>query len=206
MAGMTGVAGVIEPGETEPEGRLARRKARTRAAILGAASALFRDQGFEQTSIQQIAEAADTGVGTVYGYFASKEEVLRAVLEEHSAEAVARYEAAVTADTGPLERLCIALRTLGEYVAEHRTVLASGFLRGVATGTEPESGRWVEKSITHFIREGMALGEIRPVPPETAARVLVGTMMLTALEIGPWRDGEANLDGVVETARAMLRA
>jgi len=201
---MTGVAGVIEAGagEAEPEGRLARRKARTRAAILGAASTLFRDQGFDQTSIQQIAEAAETGVGTVYGYFASKEEVLRAVLEEHSAEAVARYEAAVTSDTAALERLCLALATLGEYIAEHRTVLASGFLRGVA---QHGSTRWVEKSISHFLREGIERGEIRAIPVDATARMLVGTVTVASLELGPWREGEpGSLDGIIAAVRALL--
>ena len=41
-------------------GRLERRKARTRAAIISAASKLFHERGYEDTSIQQIAELADT--------------------------------------------------------------------------------------------------------------------------------------------------
>ncbi len=61
-------------------GRLERRKARTRAAIIDAATALFHERGFEETSIQQIAERADTGVGTLYGYFGSKDQILREVL------------------------------------------------------------------------------------------------------------------------------
>lgn len=205
---MAGILSVVEAGEAEPEGRLARRKARTRAAILGAASTLFREHGFDQTSIQQIAEAADTGVGTVYGYFVSKEEVLRAVLDEHSAEAVARYEAAVTADTCPLDRLCLALATLGEYIAEHRTVLSSGFLRGVVEGNDRESSRWVEASIAHFIREGMERGEIRPVPEDTTARMLVGTVTMASLGLGTWRglDDVSVMRDVIGMARALLEA
>ncbi|MCA9823169.1 MAG: helix-turn-helix transcriptional regulator, partial [Dehalococcoidia bacterium] len=64
--------------------RLERRKARTRASILSAAEQLFGSRGYDDTSIAQIAETADTGVGTVYGYFASKAEILQAVLRDHS--------------------------------------------------------------------------------------------------------------------------
>src|SRR5690606_25536207 len=101
------------PGPTA--GRLARRKARTRAAILAAASDLFRDQGFDETSIQQIADAADTGTGTVYGYFSSKEEILRAVLQAHAEEGRTRYLAAVTDQHSSLDRVLLAIQMLGSY-------------------------------------------------------------------------------------------
>ena len=91
--------GLSQVGQLITGSRLERRKARTRATILEAAGALFRDNGYEETSIQQIAERADTGVGTLYGYFASKEEMLHEVLRQHSDEAIERYQASVDEST-----------------------------------------------------------------------------------------------------------
>ena len=68
------------PAQTPAPGRIAERKQRTRGAILAAAARLFSRQGYDATTMQEIAALADVGIGTVYGYFPSKEEVLRTAL------------------------------------------------------------------------------------------------------------------------------
>ena len=52
------------------------KKLQARQKILLAATNLFQDQGFANTSIAGIMQAAELGVGTFYNYFSSKEEVL----------------------------------------------------------------------------------------------------------------------------------
>ncbi len=47
-----------------------------REAIIEAARTLFAEQGYEQTTIAQIARAAGVGVGTVYLYFQNKRQIL----------------------------------------------------------------------------------------------------------------------------------
>ncbi len=64
----------------QPKGRRKRKKEATEARILEAAEALFSEQGFDQTTIAAIAEAADVGTGTVYNYYPSKEVLLIAAL------------------------------------------------------------------------------------------------------------------------------
>ena len=56
--------------------RVTRRKEATRQRIVEAALDLFLAQGFEQTSVAQISEAADIGKGTFFTYFATKQDVL----------------------------------------------------------------------------------------------------------------------------------
>ncbi|MDW7771300.1 MAG: TetR/AcrR family transcriptional regulator [Desulfobulbaceae bacterium] len=58
------------------------RKKRTRAAILEAALHLFSRQGYENTSINQMAKAAGIGKGTIYSYFQSKSEIFLAFCED----------------------------------------------------------------------------------------------------------------------------
>jgi AcrR family transcriptional regulator len=58
-----------------------RKKARTRAAIRREAMRLFREQGYEETTVEQIAEAAEVSPSTFFRYFPTKEDVV--LLDEY---------------------------------------------------------------------------------------------------------------------------
>ena len=73
-------------------GRVERRKTRTRAALLAAAKTLFAGQGVESTTIADIAEQADIAVGSFYNYFATKDDLLAALLELTLSEQLAALQ------------------------------------------------------------------------------------------------------------------
>ncbi len=94
------------------------RKAQTRGQLLGAAAELFAAQGIAGASVDAIAERAGRTVGALYGHFASKEELLFAVVDEWLADAAtvvaAELELAGTAD----ERLAALWRAVSRPSAE----------------------------------------------------------------------------------------
>ncbi len=63
------------------ESRRERKKEETRKKLIMTAAELFRRQGFVNTAIDQITEAADVGKGTFYNYFDTKEAVLSAYID-----------------------------------------------------------------------------------------------------------------------------
>jgi len=65
-----------------PPGRRERNKQEKRARIVAAARALFAEKGFEATTTAEIADRADIGAGTLFLYFASKEDLLVRVFRE----------------------------------------------------------------------------------------------------------------------------
>lgn len=63
-------------------GKREHRKRQTKLAILEAAVHLFTAQGYERTSITDLAREAGIGKGTIYSYFRKKSEIFLAFCEE----------------------------------------------------------------------------------------------------------------------------
>ncbi|WP_245764866.1 TetR/AcrR family transcriptional regulator [Nonomuraea jiangxiensis] len=109
-----------------------RKRARTRQALVDAATELFERNGYDETTIADIAAAAEIGTRTFFGYFASKEELL-------FPESDVRVQAALDAiasrgpDEGPAEVLLRALRKVGDDSDEMVSRVAALRLRFVRT-------------------------------------------------------------------------
>ncbi len=80
-----------------------RKKAATRKRILDCAARMFRDDGYEASRIEDIAEAAELSVATFYNYFGSKADLLLAALLEETAMVMEAVEACIRAPQPSLE-------------------------------------------------------------------------------------------------------
>jgi len=80
-----------------------------RAAILAAAQACFWRNGVRRTAIEDVAESAGLAKGTIYLYFASKEELFAALAAELCAESLDAVEAALAGRGTLAQRLAAAL-------------------------------------------------------------------------------------------------
>lgn len=77
--------------------RRQRKKIAIRAQILSAGIDLFSRRGIDGVTIDQIAEAADIGKGTIYNYFSTKEDIVVAFmvdLEARLATRISRFKPA----------------------------------------------------------------------------------------------------------------
>ncbi len=75
-------------GRSQPAG-LTPKAQQTRAAIVEAALALFREKGFAATTLRDIAGQAGVSLGLSYRYFRSKEELVLALYEDVAARVLA---------------------------------------------------------------------------------------------------------------------
>ncbi len=64
------------PADSQPTGLRERKKARTRGAIQTHALRLFREQGYEATTVEQIIDAAEVSESTFYRYFPAKADLV----------------------------------------------------------------------------------------------------------------------------------
>jgi AcrR family transcriptional regulator len=77
-----------------------RKKQKTRDTIIKVALDLFAERGYEQTTIAEIADAAEVSPRTIFAYFPSKEDILfcdTPVIQERLAQAVKGRAEGVTA-------------------------------------------------------------------------------------------------------------
>lgn len=95
-----------------------RKRERTRRALLAAAAELFEQRGYEETTVADIAAAAEVGTRTFFNYFASKEELLFPDPEERVRAAVAAVAARRPGER-PVEVVLRALRAAGDTPGEH---------------------------------------------------------------------------------------
>jgi AcrR family transcriptional regulator len=99
-----------------------RKKARTREALSAAALDLFAAQGFDATTIEDIADRCEVSPRTFFRYFPSKEAVLFADGEDRRSALIAAL-AAQPAEVGPLDALRAAMLDLARAYRDDREVL-----------------------------------------------------------------------------------
>lgn len=85
--------------------RKEREKTEMKRQVLDAARKLFLEQGFEKTSIRNIAEEIEYSAGTIYLYFKDKNEILFALHVESFGALMQAMQAGVMSETDSFERL-----------------------------------------------------------------------------------------------------
>jgi TetR/AcrR family transcriptional regulator len=83
-----------------------------RNALLMVAARLFARDGFDRTSIADIAEAAEVSKALLYHYYASKDALLFAIIHGHLLDLVSQVEAADDASLPPGDHLLILIETV----------------------------------------------------------------------------------------------
>lgn len=96
-----------------------------RGKLLSAAARLFREQGFERTTVRDIAAAVGILSGSLFHHFSSKEEILKAVMIEVIRFNTARIETAVAGAHDPHARLrALIACELQSFVGDTREAMA----------------------------------------------------------------------------------
>jgi AcrR family transcriptional regulator len=125
--------------DTATPGLRERKKAQTRDTIVAAALDLFERKGYDATTVEEIAEAADVSPRTFFRYFDSKMDVIMQKRDEDSHDFASRL-AARPAHEGPVEAMrqvmCDELRAIVAenplFVRQMRLMLRSPTLQAMA--------------------------------------------------------------------------
>nr|WP_314564325.1 TetR/AcrR family transcriptional regulator [uncultured Pseudomonas sp.] len=95
-----------------------RQKAERRQAISQAAIELFERQGFQNTTIEQIASQAGVSPPTVFKYFGNKQEIILEILHHADQRAISDTRSMIQHIEDPVEAMCHLERLLTGYALE----------------------------------------------------------------------------------------
>lgn len=124
-----------------------------RTRILDVALTLMGDQGAQPTSMRQLANACGINVATLYHYFPSKTDLIRAVIEERRySEHLAATDLPVARRGSPRARLAALLRFLGTASLAEETVWR--LILGEAVHNEP-AAVGVARQLTADVAEAL---------------------------------------------------
>lgn len=179
--------------------RRERKKDETRTRIFRAAVALFREKGFEATTIDDIIERADVAKGTFFNYFPRKESVLGYLSEEQLAEADAIAETIIRANKPARVKLIELLQRIAAVYEEEPELsqyVMRESMRRAHTPTDAVHLHW-HKLLTTLFGQGQQSGEFRrDADPSRAVYVIGSVYMGTVFMWLCCQPGSAGCEGM----------
>ena len=187
-----------------------RKKARTRASIREHALRLFREQGYQKTTVEQIAAAAEVSPSTFFRYFPSKEDlVLQDDMDTRMIEAFERQSPGLS----PVAAVRAATREVFEtYTEADLDVIRE---TTALTVTVPEvRARAMDEFARTISVVGEALAKRAGRPPDdlavrTIAGAIIGVIMSITMPWDGWSSDRRTIEdmfGRIDEALALLEA
>lgn len=166
-----------------------RRPADRRDQILKAAAGWFAVQGFERTSVRQIADAVDMLPGSLYHHFATKEDMLHEILREPLRETAEAHQALLLIEGSAEHRLVASVQQRFRDFVDHWELNAillndSDFFRSrpdfaYVQDTKAASFKVQERILLDGMRE-------RLFRPDLDVYMMIGTVARMLSSAGHW--------------------
>lgn len=161
-----------------------KHRAKRTEQVLDAADALFRDQGYEDTKIEEIAELASVASATVYNYFKNKPNLLMEIALRHIRAAVPERRKLIEAlPDDPMEGIIEFEKLLADQAVRHltpecwRVVMSAQFVDtdGVAHRTARRLDLIIRRQYMGILSDYQQKGAIRTdIDLPTLCDILIG--------------------------------
>ena len=174
---------------SNPSAPRQRRKEARPQELLDAALDLFVEKGFAATRAEEVAQRAGVSKGTLYLYYPSKEDLLKAVIEQRLTAEIAAGAELAAQFAGPTSELL--RNTLAEWWLRVGDSPVSGVFKLIVTEVRnfPEIAQFYvqhvvepgEALIGRVLQRGIDRGEFRPLDVPSAVHSLVLPMVMLCL-------------------------
>jgi len=169
--------------------RREREKLQRRQDILEAAKKVFADDGFDNANLDDIAARCELSKGSIYYYFASKEELFKNVLEDGFQEFLIRLDEALLAKTSRE-----SIEQITEYIVNFFTedydrfrVVFRERMKGLSGSNSiytkyiDDKSKEIERKLSIVFQRGIGAGEIKDYDPSTLVNVLLGMIHFSTI-------------------------
>jgi TetR/AcrR family fatty acid metabolism transcriptional regulator len=165
--------------------------------ILDAARRVFARGGYNDTTVDQIAEEAGVAKGTVYLYFSSKQEVFRAALRNGLAELHEQALLEITAADTNAARLKAFIGARLRYCSKNRDFFRIYYtefanLKVRSATTQPEFQDLYDQQVNllqSLVEAGIRAGELRALDPHKTAHLIYECVRAAvAKHVLEWQD------------------
>ncbi len=155
--------------------RRRREKKARREDILQAARTVFSANGFDGTSISQIAEEAELAVGQLYNFFENQEELYNKVIVQEQLRIHAALREAIAGADTPCEKLRRYITRAMQYLKDNFELAQLYLQTTPETWISMEAGLDAEgrghslgfrQEMVDICRQGVEAGQLAPLPPE----------------------------------------
>jgi TetR/AcrR family fatty acid metabolism transcriptional regulator len=152
-----------------------------RHLILGAAVQVFSEKGFHNARVEEIAQVAGIGKGTIYQYFSTKEqlflEMVRAGMDLYLGEIRTAMNRPAPID----QRLCALVEMHLSFAFRHRNLARLAMLHPDSISdsvkeTFIETRILIHREIVYHLDHAIQNGEIRPCGANLTAWMLIGIL------------------------------
>jgi AcrR family transcriptional regulator len=169
-----------------------------RRRILVATAELVAEQGYQETTMEEIVRRAKVGYATFYKHFADREAAFLALIGAAIDRTADRVEAAYEREEGPWpDRIGAALGALFEDVAAHPAVARACLVEALTAGPEAAARHEAAlKRLAPLLRPGRELNPRRAELPETLEETLAGGVV--------WVLGQRLIGGEAAKLRGLL--
>ncbi|MFC8721239.1 TetR/AcrR family transcriptional regulator [Kitasatospora sp. NPDC057198] len=140
-------------------GRRERNKLKVKERLYDAAMTLFAEQGYNETSIDEIAEAADVARGTFFNYFQRKEDLLGAWGEKRRDALLATLDIEHDTAASAVGRLRYSMTALGRMNEGQRQQTAALLMAWVRAGRPLMEAPYLADLLARIAAEGILRGE-----------------------------------------------
>ena len=173
----------------KPEPRWTRRKDARPQELLDAALNMFVEKGYAATKLDEVAKQAGVSKGTVYLYFANKEELFKAVVQNHIVTALDNIEEAANIHRGSVSDLLSKLIKIwwNNVGATRSSAIAKVII--AEAGNFPEIAKFYHEEVIfrgenmtmQIIQRGIDAGEFRRVDTRTISHLIMSPFLFLCI-------------------------
>jgi AcrR family transcriptional regulator len=183
----------------------------TRELILTTALRLFREQGYQATTMRRVAEEAGVSVGNAYYYFASKEHLMQGFYETLIDQHLEAARPLLAAERDLAERLRIAVGTYIEHVRPYHA-FATGFFQHAAAPASPlspfspesDAARKAEIAFFAEVVDGSAARIPRPIRADLPTLLWLYLLTVVLYWVHDTSPGQARTSELVDRSAPLL--